>query len=173
MEEDFRNHEHIIGSLDKLDFLVVMYYNHNAVTAKADIVLAASTFAEIEGTYTNKDKRVQHLTPALITKENIRFMGMKMSRLDKFGAYNDRWTKHTARNTKQSWKAILGIANAMGAGWKYLNSEAVFDEITTKIAGFKNMSYDKIDLHQGLVLNRADNPDPILNNYISHVMKPE
>lgn len=173
MEEDFRNHENIISSLDKLDFLVVMYYNHNAVTAKADIVLPASTYAEIEGTYTNKDKRVQHLTPALVTKENIRFMGMKMSRLDKFGAYNDRWTKHSARNTRQSWKMILGIANAMGAGWKYSNSEAVFDEITDKIAGFKNMSYNKIDLHQGLVMNRADIPDPILNNYISHVMKPE
>ncbi|MBX3043238.1 MAG: molybdopterin-dependent oxidoreductase [Candidatus Kapabacteria bacterium] len=173
MEEDFRNHEHIIGHLEKLDLLVVMYYNNNKITEIADIVLAASTYAEIEGTYTNKDKRVQHLTPALITKENLRFMGMKMSRLDKFGAFNDRWTQHEARNCKQSWRIIAGIANAMGAAWKYANSEAVFDEIVEKIPSFKYMSYDKLDLHQGLVLNRADRPDNVMHIYESHVMKPD
>ena len=173
LEEDFTHHEEIIGHLDKLELLIVMYYNHNSITEKADIVLASSTYAEIEGTYTNKDRRVQHLTPALVTKENLRFMGMKMSRLDKFGAFNDRWTQHDARNCKQSWRGILSIANAMGAAWKYSNSEAIFDEIVEKVPSFKFMTYDKLDTHQGLVLNRADRPDNVLNNYDSHVFKPE
>ncbi|MFA5512232.1 MAG: molybdopterin-dependent oxidoreductase [Candidatus Kapaibacterium sp.] len=173
MEEDFTHHEHLIGHLDKLDFLVVMYYNHNKITEKADIVLAASTYAEIEGTYINKDRRVQHISPALVTKENMRFMGMKMSRLDKFGAYNDNWTQHDARNCKQSWKIILGIANELGAGWSYSNSESVFKEIASKVPSFANMNYNKLDLHQGLILNRADRPDPVVTNYVSHVMRPE
>jgi len=173
MEEDFKNNEHIIESLDKLELLVVMYYNYNAVTSKADIVLASSTYAEIEGTYTNKDKRVQHLSPALVTKENLRFMGMKMSRLDKFGAFNDSWSQHDARNCKQSWRIVQGIANALGISWSYKNSEQIFDEIVDKLPGFKNMNYDKLDLHQGLVLYRADRPDAIIHNYESHVMKPE
>lgn len=173
MEEDFKHHEHIIEQLDKLELLVVMYYNHNAVTNKAHIVLAASTYAEIEGTYTNKDKRVQHFTPAIVTKENMRFMGLKMSRLDKFGSFNDRWTQHEARNCKQSWKIIQAVANAMNASWSYKRSEDIFEEISSKLMGFKNMNYDKLDLHQGLILYRADRPDPILNNYDSHVMKPE
>lgn len=173
MEEDFKHHEHIIEHLDKLELLVVMYYNHNAVTNKAHIVLAASTYAEIEGTYTNKDKRVQHFTPAIVTKENMRFMGLKMSRLDKFGSFNDRWTQHEARNCKQSWKIIQAIANAMNASWSYKRSEDIFEEISSKLMGFKNMNYDKLDLHQGLILYRADRPDPILNNYDSLVMKPE
>lgn len=173
MEEDFSDYAHIIEHLDKLDLLVALYYNNNKVTEKADIILATSTYAEIEGTYTNKDKRVQHFTPALVTKENLRFMGMKMSRLDKFGAFNDRWTQHDARNCKQSWRIIVGIANSMGAAWTYSNSEAVFDEIVSKVASFKNMTYDKLDLHQGLVLNKADKPDPIIHVYESHVMRPE
>jgi NADH-quinone oxidoreductase subunit G len=173
LEEDFKHHEHIIPYLDKLEFLAVMYYNNNAITEKADVVLATSTYAEIEGTYTNKDKRVQHFSPALVTKENLRFMGLKMSRLDKFGALNDRWTQHDIRNCKQSWKIILGIANAMGAAWSYSNSESVFDELVDKCAGFKNMTYEKLDKHQGLVLYRADRPDEISHNYVSHVFKPE
>ncbi len=172
MEEDFKNHEHIIEHLDKFDLLIVMYYNHNEITSKADIVFATSTYAEIEGTYTNKDRRVQHLSPALVTKENLRFMGMKMSRLDKFGAFNDSWTQHDARNCKQSWRIIMGIANNLGASWSYSKSEDIFDEIVERIASFKYMTYDKLDMYQGLVLNRADRPDTISPIYESHFMKP-
>lgn len=173
MEEDFKHHEHIIEHLDKLDLLVVMYYNHNTITEKADIVLACSTYAEIEGTYSNKDKRVQHFTPAIVTKENLRTMGMKMSRLDKFGAYNDRWTQHEARNCRQSWRIIQGISNLIGSNWNYKESKDIFEEITEKIPAFKNMNYEKMDLHQGLVFYKANNPDPIITNYVSYKMKEE
>lgn len=173
IEEDFKNHEDIIEVLDDLDLLIVQYYNHNKISEKADIILPASTFAESEGTFTNKDGRVQHFTPALVTKDNLRYMGMKMSRLDKFGAFNDRWTQHEQRNCKPSWKIIQGIANAAGANWSYKNSEDVFSEISDNIAEFKYMNYEKIDEYQGLVLNKGDKPDPKILNYESHVMKPE
>ncbi|PKL86751.1 MAG: NADH-quinone oxidoreductase subunit G [Ignavibacteriae bacterium HGW-Ignavibacteriae-1] len=173
LEEDFSHHEHIIESLDNLEFLVVLHYNHNKITQKAHVVLPASTYAEIEGTYTNKDRRVQHLSPALVTKENLRFMGMKMSRLDKFGAYNDQWTQHELRDCKQSWRIIATIANLLGTNWKFKNSEDIFDEICEKIPQFANMSYDKLLEYQGLVLGKGDNPDPKLINYESHVFKPQ
>lgn len=173
LEEDFKNHEHIIETLDNLEFLVVLHYNHNKITQKAHVVLPASTYAEIEGTYTNKDRRVQHLSPALVTKENLRFMGMKMSRLDKFGAFNDKWTQHELRDCKQSWRIIANISNLLGTDWKFKNSEDIFEEISIKIPLFANMSYDKIDEYQGLVLGKGNNPDPKLINYESHVFKPE
>jgi NADH-quinone oxidoreductase subunit G len=172
LEEDFKQNEHIIEALDKLELLIVHYYNHNSITKKADIVFAASTYAEIEGTYTNKDKRVQHFAPALVTKENQRIMGMKMSRLDKFGASNDKWNQHVDRNCRQSWKVILKLANVMGASWNYKDSEDIFDEIAEKIQSFKFMTYSKLDEYQGLVLGRGDKPDPAINNYQSHVMVP-
>ncbi len=172
LEEDFKHNEHIIETLDDIEFLVVLFYNNNKITQKADVVLPSSTYAEIEGTYINKDRRVQHFTPALVTKENLRYMGMKMSRLDKFGAFNDRWTQHELRDCKQSWKILSGIAKYMSSGWDYKKSEDIFDEIASKLPAFANMDYEKLDEYQGLVLGRADKPDPKIRNYESHVYKP-
>lgn len=172
VEEDLEHNTHLFEHIDKVETLIVSAYNHSKLTEKADIVLAASTFAEIEGSYTNVKNRVQHFEPALVTKENISRMGMKMSRLDKMGAHNDRWTQHEQRNSKQCWRVLQGIANMDGANWIYKTSEDIFDEMAQSISSFKNMSYEKLDLHQGLVLGNGDKPDKILNSYESHVMKP-
>jgi NADH-quinone oxidoreductase subunit G len=172
IEEDLQHNTHLFDSLDKVDTLVVAAYNHSKLTEKANILLPAATYAEIEGTFTNVKNRVQHFEPALVTKENIGRMGMKMSRLDKMGAHNDRWTKHEQRNCKQTWRVLQAIANLDNANWQYKTSEDVFEEIANSVAPFKNMSYEKLDLHQGLVLGNADRPDKVVHNYHSHVMKP-
>ncbi len=171
MEEDFRNNSHLYEHFAKLELLVVLYYNFNKLTDIAHIVLPAATYAEIEGTYVNKDKRVQHFTPAL-TKENLRFMGMKMSRLDKFGAPNDRWTQHELRDCKQSWKILYLLSKHFGANYQFSKSEDIFKEITEKISSFKYMNYQKLDEYCGLVLNKGDKPDPKIWHYQSHNMKP-
>jgi predicted molibdopterin-dependent oxidoreductase YjgC len=170
MEEFFEYHPDIIPLLENLDFLAVIAYNHSDLSKMADVTFPASTYAELEGTYTNRNKRVQHLTPALVTKENRRIMGMKMSRLDKFGSFNDRWSNHEERNSRQSWRIIQGIANEMGAKWS-LSSEAVFDDIAENITAFKDMSYEKIDEYQGLILFKGNSPDPKIINYQSHYYK--
>jgi NADH-quinone oxidoreductase subunit G len=144
IEEDFKYNADIIEVLGELDLLIVQHYNNNKITEMADIVLPASTFAEIEGTYTNKDGRVQHFTPFLVTKENRRYMGMKMSRLDKFGAFNDRWTQHETRNSRQSWRIVQGIANSLGTNWSFKTSEDVFEEIANNIGDFKHMTIRKV-----------------------------
>lgn len=172
MEENFEEHPEIFKNLSELEFLIVLGYNHSNLTSLADIILPASTFAEIEGTYVNINRRVQHFTPAVVTSENLRFMGMKMSRLDKFGAFNDRWTQHQKRNSLQSWKIIQKIANNLNAGWTYRNSLDVFIEITHNIPSFKGMTYELLDEYQGLVLGKADKPDQKIRNYESHYMKP-
>ncbi len=172
VEEDFQHNTHLYDTLEKLDMLIVSSYNHSKLTEKANIVLPASTFAEIEGTFTNNKNRVQHFEPALVTKENASRMGMKMSRLDKMGAHNDRWTKHEQRNSKQCWRVLQSIANFDGANWQYKSSEDIFDEIAQSFSSFKHMDYQKLDLHQGLVLGQGDKPEKIVNRYQSHVMKP-
>jgi len=172
MEEDFADFPEIVAELEHLELLIVHAYNHNALTAFADVVFAASTFAEVEGTFVNTKGRVQHFKPFLVTRENMRFMGRTMSRLDKFGAMNDRWTQHEQRLCKQSWGVIQMVANLMGADWSYKKSADVFAEIEKRILPFKGMSYELLDEYQGLVFNKADRPDPKVNNYVSHVMKP-
>ncbi len=172
MEETFEEYTEIFKNLSELKLLVVLGYNHSNLTSIADIILPASTYAEIEGTFVNTDLRVQHFTPAVVTSENLRFMGMKMSRLDKFGAFNDRWTQHQVRNSRQSWKIIQKIANRLNANWSFRNSHDVFLEITHNIASFKGMNYELLDEFQGLTLGKAEKPDPKVRNYESHYMKP-
>ncbi len=172
MDEDFSDHGHLFDTIKELDFLVVLTSNESKLANIADAVLPITTYAESEGTFTNIEGRVQYLAPALVTKDNYRFMGMKMSRIDKFGAHNDRWTQHEKRNCKQSWRAIQMIANLLEANWDYSVSEDVFMEISENINSFHGMSYELLEKYQGLVLGKANSPDEKVVNYVSHEMKP-
>ena len=172
MEENFEFHSHLLEIIKNIPFKVVMQYNHNSLTNIADVVLPASTFAEVEGTYINVKKRVQHLKPFIVTKENLRYMGMKMSRLDKFGAFNDRWTQHEHRNCKQSWKVLQLMANLSGANWEYKSSKEVFAEIEKNLPNFKGMTYSLLDENQGILLGKGNKPESKKSNYVSHVMMP-
>ena len=173
LEENFEDHAHFYEVLDNLELLVVCVYNHSKLTEKADVIFAASTYAETEGTYTNIDKRVQHFEPALVTTENRRQMGLKLSRLDKFGSHNDRWTHHEERNCRESWRTIMNVANLMGAGWSYKSAEEVFNDLAQKVTAFNNMNYEKLDEYHGLVIGKADNPEHLGNLYESQRMKPQ
>jgi predicted molibdopterin-dependent oxidoreductase YjgC len=117
--------------------------------------------------------RVQRFRPAVVTGENHRTMGMKMSRWDKFGAPNDRWTHGARRDCRSGWSIIASIAGELGASWSYTSSHDVFADLAAHVAGFHGMSYDLLDQHQGLVLGKADKPEPAAVVYESHVMKPQ
>ncbi|HBB26547.1 MAG TPA: NADH-quinone oxidoreductase subunit G, partial [Bacteroidetes bacterium] len=79
-------------ALAGVDNIIVIGSHNTATTKLATVILPRSTWAETDGTFTNTTHRVQRFEAAVVTKENMRSMGMKMSRWDKFGAPNDRWT---------------------------------------------------------------------------------
>ncbi len=166
------SHRPLLDELDDLELLIVHAQNNTYLTEKADIIFASSTFAEVEGTFVNIDKRVQHFGPALITAENLRHMGMKMSRLDKFGAPNDRWTQHDLRECLPNWKILMLLAEQFGVKWEYKKANDIFREISANIESFKGMTYELLDEYQGIVLGKADTPAPKINKYVSYVMKP-
>jgi NADH-quinone oxidoreductase subunit G len=176
MEEDLAAYSaELAAALEQAQYLVCHASNHNATSAKAHVVFAAATYAELEGTYTNFQQRVQHLRPAIVTQENERTMGMTMSRLDKFGAHNDRWTQGERRNCRQSWRVLTGLAKAMGAdndAWKYKRSEDVFDSIVADIPQFAGMSYALLDERKGVVFGEADKEVVEVFEYESHTLKP-
>jgi NADH-quinone oxidoreductase subunit G len=172
VEESAEALSELTSVLDKLSFLAVNAYNNDELTAKADVVLPCSTYAEQDGTYTNYKGRVQQIRAALVTKENLRYMGMRMSRLDKFGAFNDRWTQHELRNCRPTWRIIKDLAKRFGSDWKLGSSEDVFRLIEKNVPSFSGMTYDLLNEYQGLVLNKALEPDPKVTNYVSHVMRP-
>lgn len=172
MDEDFDLDEKYIQALQNAEAIIVHSLNHSKLTEIADVVFASSYFAESEGTFVNIDKRVQYFEPALVTSENLHRMGMKMSRLDKFGAPNDRWTQKELRNCRPAWKVLNMLASQLSVNFNYNKAEDVFNDIAHNIGQFNGMSYRLLKKHQGIILGKASNPDPVLHNYESHYMKP-
>jgi len=95
-----------------------------------------------------------------------------MSRWDKFGSPNDRWTHGERRDCRQAWRIVQDIANALGAGWTYAHSTDVFADVATHVKSFHGMSYEVLDAYQGLILGKGDQPEPVGVIYESHVLKP-
>jgi len=59
------NTAHVVHALKSLDFLVVQEIFENETTRYADVILPASSFLEKSGTFTNAERRVQLVAPAI------------------------------------------------------------------------------------------------------------
>jgi len=92
--------------------------------------------------------------------------------LDKFGAANDRWTQKELRNCRPAWKVLSLLASHFSVNFNYNKSEDVFNDIAHNVGSFNGMSYRLLKRHQGIILGKSSNPDPVLHNYESHYMKP-
>jgi NADH-quinone oxidoreductase subunit G len=173
MAEDLSAHPSLADASASVDTLIVLGA-HDTVTAKqANVLLPMSTWAESEGTFTNTLHRVQRFEPAVVTKENLRSMGMKMSRWDKFGAPNDRWSQGEQRNCRPAWQILRSIAQQLGTTWNYTASSDVFTDLAAHVQQFNGMSYELLNAYHGLVLGKASSPDPVGVVYESHVLKPQ
>ena len=125
----------LVDAAGRLEFLVVQDAFRGALADLADVVLPSATFAEKEGTYTNVERRVQLLCPALRPK------GTELP----------------------DWRIIGSIARRMGAqGFEQETAEAVFDEINNLVGMYGGMSFER--LQQGglqwpcLAADMADTP---------------
>lgn len=165
LEDDVAANPSVAEVLPKLDFLVVHASNHNETTKhvpQGGIVLSSSSYAEKHGTFTNFEGRVQRIRPAVATIEHDRALdGIAMSRLDKFGAQNDRWTKGPRRDARPSWRILTSVAIALGAKWKYNSSEDVFNEIAQRVDSFRGLSYLRIGPKGAAVNMTAESTIPV------------
>ena len=106
-----------LEAAESLEFLVVQDTFASALTNLADVVLPTATFAEKEGTYTNLERRVQLLRPAL---------GQKAEE-------------------QPDWRILCQLATRMGGqGFGYERVEEVFDEINDLVHVYGGISYDRI-----------------------------
>jgi len=125
------------------------YFDHSR---KATVIFPASTYAEINGTFVNFQNRVQRIRPAVATLEAERLPGeFSVSRLDKFGAQNDRWTKGTQYNSRPVWKVIAQLAKVLGNDFGYDSTEEVFDDIAAKVPEFAGLSYEVLGTQGALI----------------------
>ncbi|MFA6457686.1 MAG: molybdopterin-dependent oxidoreductase [Bacteroidota bacterium] len=145
LECDFASLPGVAEALSKLEFFALHATNENSTTKFADVVFAASTYAEKNGTMTNFQQRVQRIRPAVTTLEQDRAMdNFEMSRWDKFAAHNDKWGKGPRRDARPSWKIVASVAGVMGTKYKFNTVEEVFNDLCQKVEGFKGLSYLKV-----------------------------
>ncbi|MBI5464019.1 MAG: molybdopterin-dependent oxidoreductase [Ignavibacteriales bacterium] len=162
LEDNIAADPRVASVLSELDLLIVHSYEHNETTKLASVVLSASTYAEKNGTMTNFQRRVQRIRPAVATLEADRALGgFSMSRWDKFASPNDRWGKGPRRDARPSWRIVSGIANALGAKFKYNAVEEVFKDLAEKVEIFKGLSYAKIG-NRGIALTTENVPTSLI-----------
>ncbi len=111
------NLNHVAQALEQVEFLVVQDLFLNETARMADVVLPAASFAEKTGTFTNTERRVQMVRPALEPPG--------MARAD--------------------WEIILDLANRLGAGWQYESAADVFAEMATVTPQYAGMSHARLE----------------------------
>jgi NADH-quinone oxidoreductase subunit G len=101
-------------ALANLELLIVQDSSPSAASQTASVLLPGFSFAEAEGTYTNVERRVQRLRPALTPAGHMR----------------------------ANWQIVAQIATEMGAsGFGYATSGDVLAEIAAAVPGYAGLTY--------------------------------
>ena len=115
---------HTRKALESLEFLIVQDMFLTDTAKMADVVFPAAAFAEIDGFFTNSDRRVQRLRAAA----------------------------PPPGEAKPDWWIIAEVAKKMGhsaegphASFDYETAEQVFDELCALSPIYHGLSYERID----------------------------
>jgi predicted molibdopterin-dependent oxidoreductase YjgC len=104
-------------ALRRLDLLAVQDIFPNETTAMADVVLPGAGYAEKSGTFTNTERRVQHVRPALDPPGEAR----------------------------QDWEILTELAHRLGASWSYEGPSEIFDEMARLTPSYAGMSHARLE----------------------------
>ncbi|MFH1504192.1 MAG: formate dehydrogenase subunit alpha [Candidatus Omnitrophota bacterium] len=109
---------HVRKSLENVEFLAVQDIFLTETAEYADVVLAGSTYAEKNGTFTNTERRCERVRKAI----------------DCVG------------NAKEDWEIICEVAKRCGYnGMNYAHPSEIMDEITKVTPIYGGMSYKRLD----------------------------
>ena len=131
-----------LSALQNLDFLVAMDTFLSRPSQLADVVLPRISFAEKDGVYTNLERRIQRLRPAIPTPAGQ--------------AQSERW--------------LFGqLAQRLGvAGFDYPDAAAVMDEIAQVVPQYAGLSYARLKSETALTLRSGlESPQPTQLLYLS------
>ncbi|MCP4168331.1 MAG: formate dehydrogenase subunit alpha [Chloroflexi bacterium] len=117
--------KHARHSLENLDLIVVQDIFANETALYAHVILPAASFAEKAGTFTNTERRVQRVRPALSPP------GVARPDMD------------IICDLAQRLETRLGVVTT--PGWDYDGPEAVWQEIGQVAAEFRGITYKRID----------------------------
>ncbi len=111
------NQTHVIEALAGLEFLVVQELFFSETARYAHLILPAAAALEQEGTFTNGERRIQHVQPAV----------------------------KPPGEALPDWLAVRDMARVLGADWRYESPAQVMDEVA-RVAPklFGGVSYDRL-----------------------------
>jgi len=119
--------------LEKLDLLIVQDIFLTETAQLADVVLPARSWGEVDGTYTNTDRRIQRVRKAV----------------------------EAHPNTKDDWEILCDISTRMGYPMSYNNSEEIWDEMRSLAwEMYGGMSYGRLDKEYSLHYPCPDESHP-------------
>ena len=111
------NLTHVRTALEAVELLVVQDIFLNETALLADVVLPAVSFAEKTGTFTNTERRVNLIRPAI----------------------------QPHGDAKADWQILTMLARALGADWKYESATEIFDEMATLTPQYAGMSHARLE----------------------------
>jgi predicted molibdopterin-dependent oxidoreductase YjgC len=125
------NVNHVREALNEIEFMVSQDIFLNETAQVAHVVLPGVSFAEKEGTYTNTERRVQLVRPALPIR------GDAKRDLDIICDLGKRLSKS---NGKISGDVIHSVSD-----WNYADASAVWNEIASLTPSLAGMSYQRLN----------------------------
>jgi formate dehydrogenase alpha subunit len=122
---------HARHAVEQLAFYVAQDIFFNESNIYADLILPAASFAEKEGTFTNSDRRIQRVRPALPPVGQARPDFEIVSEL------------------AQRTLALAGDATG-GERWRYPDAEAVWEEMRRVTPDFAGITYARLEAEGGV-----------------------
>jgi len=110
------NTMHVVAALESLEFLVCQDIFETETTKYADVILPASAFLEKSGTFTNAERRMQLVAPAI----------------------------EPPGGAKTDLEIITTISRALGHEMGYTTAAEVMDEIAALTPTFAGVSHERI-----------------------------
>jgi formate dehydrogenase alpha subunit len=110
--------QHLHHALKEIDFLVVQDLFLSETAQVADVVLAAASSAEKDGTFSNTERRCMRIFKAI----------------------------EPIGDTLPDWEIICRLATAMGYPMSYNHPEEIFREIASLTPSYAGMTYDRLGI---------------------------
>ena len=108
-------------ALEKVEFLVVQDIFFTDTARFAHVVLPAASFAEVDGTFTNTERRVQRVRKAV----------------------------EPPGQAKPDWEILCELATRLGYPMRYRHAGEIWDELARNTPILAGINYDRIEL-QGI-----------------------
>ena len=131
------NTQHVTAGLAAMDMVIVQDLFLNETAKYAHVFLPGTSFLEKDGTFTNAERRINRVRPAMPSPTG-----------------------------KSEWEVTCDLAKAMGYNMHYDNAAQIMDEIAATTPTFKGVSHARLDAEGSMQWPVNDNaPDgtPIMH----------